>query len=125
MLIKEPILVKKRVRNIIDIANNEKIKSNKCYEYWIAKHNLKTAADTVILMREKGFKSMSQLDEFINESALKIQNIQDQIKVVDNKISTLSNTMEQLHTVKLYRQIYLEYKKDSSDKAFFKNINQK
>ncbi len=86
---------------------------------------MKTAADTVILMREKGFKSMSQLDEFINESALKIQNIQDQIKVIDNKISTLSNTMEQLHTVKLYRQIYLEYKKDSSDKAFFKNINQK
>ena len=86
---------------------------------------MKTAADTVILMREKGFKSMSQLDEFINESALKIQNIQDQIKVIDNKISSLSNTMEQLHTVKLYRQIYLEYKKDSSDKAFFKNINQK
>lgn len=86
---------------------------------------MKTAADTVILMREKGFKSMSQLDEFINESALKIQNIQDQIKVIDNKISTLSNTIEQLHTVKLYRQIYLEYKKDSSDKAFFKNINQK
>lgn len=86
---------------------------------------MKTAADTVILMREKGFKSMSQLDEFINESALKIQNIQDQIKVIDNKISTLSNTMEQLHTVKLYRQIYLKYKKDSSDKAFFKNINQK
>lgn len=26
--------------------------------------------------------------------------------------------MEQVHTVKLYRQIYLEYKKDPSDKAF-------
>ena len=33
--------------------------------------------------------------------------------------------MEQVHTVKLYRQIYLEYKKDPSDKAFLKNINQK
>ena len=27
--------------------------------------------------------------------------------------------MEQVHTVKLYRQIYLEYKEDTSDKAFF------
>ena len=27
--------------------------------------------------------------------------------------------MEQVHTVKSYRQIYLEYKKDPSDKAFF------
>jgi len=26
--------------------------------------------------------------------------------------------MEQVHTVKLYRQIYLEYNKDPSDKAF-------
>lgn len=70
-------------------------------------------------MREKGFKSISQLDEFIKESALKRQNIQDQIKVIDNKISTLSNTMEQVHIVKLYRQIYLEYKKNPSDNAFF------
>lgn len=119
MLIKEPILVKKRVRNIIDIANNEKIKSSKGYEYWATKYNLKTAADTVLLMREKGFKSISQLDEYIKESALKRQNIQDEVKVIDNKISTLSNTMEQVHIVKLYRQIYLEYKKNPSDNAFF------
>lgn len=117
--------VKKRVGNIIDIANNEKIKSSKAYEYWATKHNLKTAADTVLLMREKGFKSISQLDEFIKESALKRQNIQDEIKVIDNKISALSNTMEQVHTVKLYRQIYLKYKKDPSDKAFLRNVNQK
>ena len=76
-------------------------------------------------MREKGFKPISQLDEFIKESALKRQNIQDQIKVIDNIISTLSNTMEQVHTVKLYHQIYLEYKKDPSDKVVLKNINQK
>lgn len=61
--------VKKRVGNIIDIENNEKIKSSKGYEYCATKHNLKTAADTVLLMREKGFKSISQLDESIKGSA--------------------------------------------------------
>lgn len=111
--------VKKRVGNIIDIANNEKIKSSKGYEYWATKHNLKTAANTVVLMREKGFKSISQLDEYIKKSALKRQDLQDQIKVIDNKISTLSNTMEQVHTVTKYRQIYLAYKKDTTDKAFY------
>ena len=40
--------VKKRIGNIIDIANNEKVKSSKGYEYWATKHNLKTAADTII-----------------------------------------------------------------------------
>ena len=117
--------VKKRVGNIIDIENNEKIKSSKGYEYWATKHNLKTAANTVLLMREKGFKSISQLDEYIKESALKRQNLQDKIKVIDKKISVLSNTMEQVHTVKSYRQIYLEYKKDPSDKAFFEEHKSK
>ena len=70
-------------------------------------------------MREKGFKSISQLDEFIKESADKRQNLQDEIKVIDKKISVLSNTIEQVHTAKMSRQIYLEYKKDPSDKAFF------
>ena len=111
--------VKKRVGNIIDIANNEKVKSSKSYEYWATKHNLKTTADTVLFMREKGFKPISQLDEFIKESALKRQNIQDQIKVIDNIISTLSNTMEQVHTVKKYRGYYKEYKANPSDRAFF------
>lgn len=111
--------VKKRVGNIIDIENNEKIKSSKGYEYWATKHNLKTAVDTILLMRENGFKSISQLDEFIKESTLKRQNLQDEIKVINKKISDISNTMEQVHTVKSYRQIYLEYKKDPSDKAFF------
>lgn len=27
--------------------------------------------------------------------------------------------MEQVHTVKMYRQIYLEYKNDTTDKAFY------
>lgn len=82
------------------------------------KHNLKTVADTVLLMREKGFKSISQLYEYIKGSALKRQNLQDQIKVVNNKFSTLSNIMEQVHTVKINRQIYLEYKKDTFIRFF-------
>lgn len=61
----------------------------------------------------------------MKESALKRQNLQDKIKVVDNKISTLSNTMEQINTVKMHRQIYLEYNKDTSDKAFFEEHKSK
>lgn len=111
--------VKKRVGNIIDIANNEKVKSSKGYEYWATKHNLQVATNMVVLMREKGFKSISQLDDFIKESADKRQNLQDEIKILDSKISALSSTMEQVHTVKIYRQIYQGYKKKPSDKGFF------
>ena len=110
--------VKKRVGNIIDIANNEKAQSSKGYEFWATKHNLQVASDTVILMREKGFKSLAQLDDFIKKSADKRQSLQDEIKVLDEKIATLSTTMEQVYTVTKYRQIYQAYKKEPTDKAF-------
>ncbi len=110
--------VKKRVGNIIDIKNNEKAQSSKGYEFWATKHNLQVASDTVILMREKGFKSLAQLDDFIKKSADKRQSLQDEIKVLDEKIATLSTTMEQVYTVTKYRQIYQAYKKEPTDKAF-------
>ena len=110
--------VKNRVGNIIDIANNEKAQVSKGYEFWATKHNLQVASDTIILMREKGFKSLAQLDDFIKKSAEKRQSLQDEIKVLEDKISALSELMEQVNTVSEYRQIYLKYKKDISDKAF-------
>lgn len=76
-------------------------------------------------MREKGINTLSQLDNYIKENADRRQDLQDKIKVIDKDITKLSKTMEQVHTVKLYRQIYLEYKKDTTDKAFLKNINLK
>lgn len=77
------------------------------------------ASNIVILMREKGIKTLSELDAFIQSSADKRQELQDKIKILDKDISNLSITMEQVHTVKMYRQIYLEYKNDTTDKAFF------
>ena len=70
-------------------------------------------------MREKGIKTLSELDEYIQSNADKRQELQDEIKILDKDISNLSITMEQVHTVKMYRQVYLEYKNDTSDKAFF------
>lgn len=111
--------IKKRVGNIIDISNNEKVKANKGYEFWATKHNLKTASDMVILMREKGLNSFSQLDEYIKETADKRQSLQDEIKVLDTKITVLSETMEQVHTINKYRELYKLYKSNNSDKVFF------
>ncbi|MBS4883492.1 MAG: relaxase/mobilization nuclease domain-containing protein [Amedibacillus dolichus] len=111
--------IKKRIGNIIDIDNNEKVKSSKGYEYWATKHNLQVASNTVILMRGKGIKTLSELDSFIQSNADKRQELQDKIKILDKDISNLSITMEQVHIVKMYRQIYLEYRNDTTDKAFY------
>lgn len=57
----------------------------------------------MLLIRKKGFKSISKVDKYIKESLLKRQDIQDEIKVSDNKILALLNTMKPVHTVKLHR----------------------
>ena len=69
-------------------------------------------------MREKGFQSLAQLDNYIKKSADKRQSLQEKIKKLEEKIETLSLSMEQVHTVNKYRQIYQEYKKSPGDKDF-------
>ena len=118
--IKKTFTVKKRIGNIIDITNNPKIQQSKGYEYWATKHNLKVTSDTVLSMREKGFQSLSQLDNYIKKSADKRQSLQEKIKELEEKITTLSTSMEQVHTVNKYRQIYQEYNKNPGDKDFFR-----
>ena len=73
---------------------NVKVKESKGYEYWATKHNLNTMTESAIFIREHGIKSIKQLDEYIRKSAEERQNLQDKIKVIDIKISTLSSTME-------------------------------
>ena len=50
------------------------------------------------------------------------QNLQDKIKEIDKDMQLLSDTMEQIHTVKKCRFYYKEYKANPSDKAFLRNI---
>lgn len=111
--------VKKRIGNIINMNTNTKVKESKGYEYWATKHNLNTMAESVVFIREHDINSIRQLDEYIRKSAEERQSLQDKIKEIDKDMQLLSDTMEQVHTVKKYRVYYKEYKSNPSDKAFF------
>lgn len=60
----------KELGNIIDIKNSGKAKSNKGYENWATKHNLKTAASTLVEIRNKGFNSMEELERGISRISI-------------------------------------------------------
>ncbi|MCG4779104.1 endonuclease, partial [Eggerthella lenta] len=45
---------KSRVKMIIDVESNPKVKESKGYEFWAKKHNLKVMAGSVIFLREQG-----------------------------------------------------------------------
>ncbi|EGS36257.1 hypothetical protein HMPREF1040_0229 [Megasphaera sp. UPII 135-E] len=111
--------VKKRIGNVIDMNTNAKVKENKSYEYWATKHSLHTMTESVIYIREHGINSVKQLDEYIRKNAEERQNIQDKIKEIDKDMQLLSDTMEQVHTVKQYRAYYKEYKLNTYDKTFY------
>ena len=111
--------VKKRIGNVIDMNTNAKVKESKGYKYWATKHNLNTMAESVIFIRKHGIKSVKQLDDYIRKAADERQDLQDKVKAIDKEIQQLSSNMEQVHTVKKYRQYYKEYTASPSDKAFF------
>ena len=110
---------KKRIGNVIEMDTNAKVEESKGYEYWATKHNLNTMADSVIFIREHGIKSVKQLDEYIQKTADERQNLQEKIKSIDKEMEQLSDTMEQVYTVKKYREHYKEYKANPSDKTFY------
>ena len=97
---------KSRVKKILDVESNPKIKESKGYEFWAKKHNLKVMADSVLFLREQGIKSVAQLDVLIQEGADKRQELQEKIKLIDDKSVHLSVVMEHAHTIKQFKEIY-------------------
>jgi len=110
--------IKQRVGKVIDIKNNEKIKSSKGYEFWANKHNLKTMADSVIAIRQLGINSKQELEEHIQKIADKRQELLNEIKDIESNMEKLSETMEQVETIREYREHYKYHKANPNDESF-------
>lgn len=101
------------------MESNNKVKESNGYGFLATKHNLKTMAESIIFIRGHGIKSVKELDEFIKKSADERQELQDNVKKIESEMTSLSSTIEQIHTVKKYRAIYKEYAKNTKDKTFY------
>lgn len=109
---------KSRVKKVMDVESNPKAKESKGYEFWAKKQNLKVMADSVLFLREQGIKSVSQLDVLIQEREDKRQELQEKIKLIDDKSAQLSLVMEHAHTIKQFKEIYKYHKENPNDKQF-------
>lgn len=114
---------KKRVGKIIDIRNNEKINSSKAYEYWANKHNLKTMTDSIISIRDLGINSKQELESRIERSAEDRQKIMNQIQIIEAEMKRLSTTMDNVETIRKYREHYKYYKENPDDFNFSKEYS--
>lgn len=57
-------------------------------------------AYSVLFLRKQGIKSVAQLDVLIQEGADKRQELQEKIKLIDDKSAHLSSVMEHDHIIK-------------------------
>lgn len=117
--IKERILNKDReFGNIIDIKNNDKVKLSKGYERWVTKHNLQTAASTLVEIRNKGFKSMEELERGIS----RISNEKNELRQEFDKLSweqkRIKEVVKHIQICISKREHYEGYRKNPNDKIY-------
>ena len=111
--------IKERIlNNIIDIKNNDKVKSSKGYERWVTKHNLQTAASTLVEIRNKGFKSMEELERGIS----RISNEKNELRQEFDKLSweqkRIKEVVKHIQICISKREHYEGYRKNPNDKIY-------
>lgn len=116
---KERILNKdKELGNIIDIKNNIKAKTSKGYEHWVTKHNLKTAASTLVEIRNKGFNSMEELERGISRISIEKNDLKREFDKLSWEQKRIKEVVKHIQICISKREHYEGYRKNPNDKIY-------
>ena len=117
--IKDRILNKeKELGNIVDIKNNDKAKSSRGYEHWAIKHNLKTAASTLVEIRHKGFKSMEELERGISRISIEKNDLKREFDKLSWEQKRIKEAVKHIQICISKREHYEGYRKNPNDKIY-------
>ena len=117
--IKERILNKDReIGNIVDIKNNDKAKSSRGYEHWAIKHNLKTAASTLVEIRNKGFRSMEELECGISRLSIEKNELKREFDELLWEQKRIKEVVKHIQICISKREHYEGYRKNPNDKIY-------
>ena len=117
--IKDRILNKeKELGNIIDLKNNDKAKSSKGYEHWATKHNLKTAASTLVEIRNKGFKSMEELERGISRLSIEKNELKREFDKLSWEQKRIKEIVKHIQICISKREHYEGYRRNPNDKIY-------
>ena len=109
----------KKPDTIVDMKNNEKVKSSKGYEVWASKHNMKTMASALNEMRKSGISSYEELDLKLKKVASDRQQSLDHIKQIEKEMKSIYSVIENKNIVFNNQFIYDMYIKDNEDTDFY------
>ena len=108
----------KEIGNIIDIKNNVKVKLSKGYEHWATKHNLKTAASTLIEIRNKGFNSIEELERGINRISIEKNELKQEFDKLSWEQKRIKEVVKHIQICISKREHYEVYRKNPNDKIY-------
>ena len=108
----------KELGNIIGIKNNEKVKSSKGYERWATKHNMTTAAGTMIAIRDKGFHSMTELESEIKRLSSRVNQLRKEFRDKEFELKRIKEITKHLQTCINKKVHYDGYRKNPNDKIY-------
>ncbi|WP_247937653.1 relaxase/mobilization nuclease domain-containing protein [Streptococcus intermedius] len=109
----------KKPDTIVDMKNNEKVKSSKGYEVWAGKHNMRTMASALNEIRKSGISSYEELDLKLKKVASDRQQLLDKIKHIEKEMKSIYSVIENKNTISENQLIYDMYMKDKENKAFY------
>ena len=117
--------IKERIRNkdkdlgnIIDIKNNDKANSSKGYEHWATKHNLQTAASTLVEIRNKGFNSMEELERGISRLSIEKNELKRAFDKMSLEQNRIKEVVKHIQVCINKREHYEGYRKNPNDKIY-------
>lgn len=117
--IKDRILNKdKELGNIIDIKNSQKVKSSKCYEHWVTKHNLKTAASALVEIRNKGFNSIEELERGISRISIEKNELKREFDKLSLEQKRIKEVVKHIQICISKREHYEGYRKNPNDRIY-------
>ena len=111
--------IHKKPDTVVDMKNNEKVKSSKGYEVWAGKHNMRTMASALNEIRKSGISSYEELDLKLKKVASDRQQLLDKIKHIEKEMKSIYSIIENKNTISKNQLIYDMYMKDKENKAFY------
>ena len=109
----------KKPDTIVNVKNNEKVKSSKGYEVWAGKHNMKTMASSLNEMRRYGINTYEELEPKLKKAASDRQQLLDKIKQAEQEMKSIYSAIENKNTVSKNQLIYDMYIEDKENIAFY------
>ena len=109
----------KKPDTIVNVKNNEKVKSSKGYEVWAGKHNMKTMASSLNEMRRYGINTYEELELKLKKAASDRQQLLDRIKQAEQEMKSIYSVIENKNTLSKNQLIYDMYIEDKENISFY------